>query len=327
MRLNDGRSFSCRSDQTVLHAALAAGIDMPYECASGSCGSCRCRLSHGSVSLLWPEAPGLSARDRQKGDRILACQSTPSSDLEINVRAGDALLEPPPRRHAARVTVKETLCASVIRLVLNVGGPIHFLPGQFFILDLPGAGRRAYSVANLENAAGGIELLIKRKIGGAGTAALFDQCAPGMGLVIEGPYGRAYLRADSARGIVAVAGGSGLAPMLSILRGALARGFGGPMDLYFGVNTAEELFCVPELSALQAAGARVHLALRDGGPGPAGLHRQAGLIGDALVAGEPDLKAKDLYVAGPAPMTDDILARTVRQEAIPADRVFFDRFV
>lgn len=158
---------------------------------------------------------------------------------------------------------------------------------------------------------------------------MFDRLEVGDRLTVEGPYGRAWLRADSPRGIVAVAGGSGLAPMLSVLRGAVANGFTGPMDLYFGANTAAELFCVPELAALEtsARSLKVHIALRDGRDGPAALRWTSGLVGDALIEREIGLADKDLYVAGPSPMIDDILARTVRAGAIPADRVFFDRFI
>lgn len=154
VHLADGRSFPCRSDETVLRAALSSGIDMPYECASGACGSCKCRVTEGRAEMAWPEAPGLSERDRSKGDRILACQARPISDLILNVRAGENPHEPAPHLHRGIVFGKERLCDSVARVAFRLAGPAEFLPGQFYIIDLPGAGRRAYSLANLANEAG-----------------------------------------------------------------------------------------------------------------------------------------------------------------------------
>jgi len=330
VRLLDGKSFACRGGETVLRAALRAGINIPYECASGSCGSCKCRLSSGRVVPLWPEAPGLSDRDRAKGDRILACQSVPISDVAISVRAAENLNMPVVEVHAAEVVGKERLCESVIRLILRIPARAFFLPGQFFILEVPAsAGRRAYSTANLPNCDGILEFLIKRKDGGKATGFLFDWLNVADRVTVEGPYGHGHLRADNERGIVAVAGGSGLAPMLSILRRPVDWAFGGPIDLYLGANNTKELFCLPELAALEATGAnvRVHLVLRDEPASWLGTRGATGLVGDVMLAEETGLHGKNLYLAGPSPMVNDILARTVRAGLVPANHVFFDRFV
>jgi NAD(P)H-flavin reductase/ferredoxin len=331
VRLLDGTSFACRPSETVLLAALRAGINIPYECASGSCGSCKCRLCGGSVVALWPDAPGLSERDRTRGDRILACQSLPQSNLVINVRVGEHLKNSSIEARAAEVISKEYLCEDVIRLILHICARADFLPGQFFILNVPvgTGGRRAYSMANLPNCDGVLEFLIKRKAGGAATRFLFDELNNGDRLIVEGPYGHSYLRGDSERGIVAVAGGAGLAPMLSILRGAVEQAFDRSIDLYFGVNGTKEFFCIQELAALEATctNVRVHLVLRDQPPPPSGIGCATGLVGNVMLAQESALHEKNLYLAGPSPMVNDILARTVRLGLIPADHVFFDRFV
>jgi NAD(P)H-flavin reductase len=229
------------------------------------------------------------------------------------------------------VICKEYLCEDVIRLILRIRAPADFLPGQFFILNVPvgTGGRRAYSMANLPNRDGVLEFLIKRKTGGAATRFLFDGINHGDRLIVEGPYGHGYLRGDSERGIVAVAGGSGLAPMLSILRGAVQQAFNRSIDLYFGVNGTKELFCIQELAALEATctNVRVHLTLRDQLPPPSGIRCATGLVGNVMLGQESALHEKDLYLAGPSPMVNDILARTVRVGLILADHVFFDRFV
>jgi NAD(P)H-flavin reductase len=184
-------------------------------------------------------------------------------------------------------------------------------------------------MANLPNCDGVLEFLIKRKPGGKATGFLFDWLNDADRVSVEGPYGRGHLRADNERGIVAVAGGSGLAPMLSILRAAVDRALGGPIDLYFGANNTKELFCLSELAALESTGAnvRVHLALRDEPAPRLGMRCVTGLVGDIMLAEETGLHNKNLYLAGPSPMVNDILARTVRAGLVQADHVFFDRFV
>lgn len=325
VELPDGSVFSCQPGETVLRAALRAGFDAPYECASGACGSCKCRLKGGEVSQLWAEAPGLSPRDRRKGDRILTCQSVPSSDLVVDLRAGRPRVEPAPAPLLATVEVKTWLNATVIRLVLRLPEPARFLPGQFHLFELPGAGRRAYSMANLPNEDGRLEFLIKYKPGGAASKVLFEELAPGAQVLVEGPYGRGYLRPDPDRPLVAVAGGSGLAPMLSVVRGSRAGAASRSVTLYFGVNGPDELFCSHELEALLDDGVEVRWVLREG-VHPTRAESVNGLVGDAMIAGEPTLSRKDLYLAGPAPMVEDVLRRTVRAGLISADRVFFDRF-
>ena len=107
-----GDNFTCKPGETILRAGLAAGLAMPYECASGSCSSCKGRLIAGEVEYLWPDATGLSERDRRKGDRILCCQALPKGDCTVQVRLGQvegAREEPRPAAFTATV---ETLAAA-----------------------------------------------------------------------------------------------------------------------------------------------------------------------------------------------------------------------
>ena len=159
-----------------------------------------------------------------------------------------------------------------------------FLPGQYVLLQVPGGQRRAYSMANTE--AETLAFVVKEKPGGHASHYLFEELATGDMVSLEGPYGRAYLRIPQVREIVCVAGGSGLAPMLSVIEGALARPETPGIRLFFGANTAEELFMVEEMQALAAEHDRFSLilAVRDGAPGAA-----TGLVGDIALAAMEDL--------------------------------------
>lgn len=317
-----GATFACRPGETILRAGLAAGLAMPYECASGSCGSCKGRLLEGAVESLWPEATGLKERDRRRGDRILCCQALPRGDCVVEARRVEtAAAEPAPEAFAATVETVERQSDAVLFLRCRPERPRPFLPGQFMLLQIPGGQRRAFSMANTEPEV--LEFIVKAKPGGHATSYLFDRLSVGDGLRLEGPYGRAYLRAPLARDILCVAGGSGLAPMLSVARGALARPSSHAVRLFFGVNAAADLFATAELDALAAEHDRLALtvAVRDGAPGAA-----PGLVGDVMLAALPALPASDLYMAGPPGLVDALLKPAMRSGKIAPGRIFFDRF-
>lgn len=321
--------LACAPGQTVLAAALAAGIDLPYECASGSCGSCRARLVEGSVSPLWAAAPGLSERDRRKGDRILCCQSVVQGDcvIQIQPRAGTPPVRP--ARWRTRVRGLRPLNPDVMHLVLQADHAVDFLPGQFMLFELPyGIGRRAYSMANLPGINGRLEFIVKRKPGGLGCAYLFDGLREGDAVHLEGPYGRAWLREDGADDIVLLAGGSGLAPIWSIAQAALRRWPRRRLRLYFGANRAEDLFWLEEIEqarrAMPALEANLVLVQSSAADPPAA---RIGLVAAVMAQDMGDAMTSDLYLAGPPGLVDSVLRDFVATGRARADRVFFDRFV
>ena len=319
-----GERFACGPGETILRAGLAAGFAMPYECASGSCGSCKGGLLEGRVEALWPDATGLNERDRRKGDRILCCQSLPQGDCVVKVRPAQvegAREEPAPAAVAATVEVLERLVPGVIFFRCRPELPVPFLPGQFVLLQVPGGQRRAYSMANTRPET--LDFIVKEKPGGHGSRYLFEELAAGDALSLEGPYGRAYLRVPAERPIVCIAGGSGLAPMLSVVEGAMALPDPPPVMLFFGANSAGELFMVDEMRALAAAHERLSLtlAVRDGAPGAV-----TGLVGEVALAAMEELDTCDLYMAGPPGLIDATLRPAMRSGKVAPGRIFFDRF-
>ncbi len=319
-----GESFACGPGETILRAGLAAGLALPYECASGSCSSCKGRLLEGRTDALWPDATGLNERDRRKGDRILCCQSLPQGDCTVQVRSVEvegAREEPVPAPFAATAEVLERLAPGVVFLRCRPAAPVPFLPGQFVLLEVPGGQRRAYSMANVTP--GTLDFIVKEKPGGHASRYLFEALAVGDALSLEGPYGRAYLRVPAERPIVCIAGGSGLAPMLSVAEGALALPAPPPVRLFFGANSADELFMADEMEALAARHERLSLtlAVRDGAPGAV-----TGLVGEVALAAMEALDACDLYMAGPPGLIDATLRPAMRSGRVAPGRIFFDRF-
>lgn len=332
-----GQRFEQTDDDTLLRAALRAGVGIPYECNAGGCGSCRIQVGEGDVEDLWPDAPGRSDRDRRSG-RLLACQTRATSDAVIRVRtSAEYVGAVAPRRERATVVRVEPVTHDLRRFVLRTASPAEFAPGQYLSLFLPDVGAaRNYSMANLPNADGEWELIVRRVRGGAATRRLFDDIHVGDEVDVDGPYGLATLRADAERDIVCVAGGSGLAPMLSIARGAAAAGLLGRhrVHFFYGARTPADVCGGAELERLDGFGSTIHFhpvvstpADEHGQPwdGLTGYVHEAVLatVADRLV-NEPG--AFEWYCAGPPPMTQALQSALVLDCGVPVGQVHYDRF-
>ena len=281
---------------------------------------------------LWPDAPGRSERDRRSG-RLLACQVSASSDVTLRCRTYDEYVPVDrPRRGTARVVEVSQVTHDMRRIVVRTDGPAGFAPGQYLSVFLPGVtGARNYSMANLANDEGDWELIVRRVPGGLATGVLFELVC-GDSIEIDGPYGLATLRTGNDRGIVCVAGGSGLAPMLSIARGAAAAGLLADRHLHFfyGARTPADVCGAAELHAIGAPADRVqfHPVVST----PAADHGQpwdgaSGFVHDAATAALGDeLSGFEWYCAGPPPMTQALQRALTIDAGVPVGQVHFDRF-
>lgn len=321
-------------EDCLLRGALRAGVGFPHECNVGGCGSCKFDLLEGSVETAWAEAPGLSPRDRQRG-KHLACQSRPLSDLALRVRLGDEHRPPiRARRQAARLLGARPLTHDMSEFAFATAGPAEFVPGQYALLELPATrGPRAYSMSNLPGEAGRWEFIVRRVPGGAGSAAVFDRLAVSDEVLLDGPYGQAYLR-PSPREIVCVAGGSGLAPMLSIARAACradagpSAGGGPRLHFFFGGRTTADLCAEAELRQLPGFGNDLcfHPVVSAGTPDD-GWGGARGFVHQALAARLPQpLPAYEFYFAGPPPMASAVQRLLMVEHQVPFGQIHFDRY-
>jgi toluene monooxygenase electron transfer component len=317
-------AFNCAAGDTVLRAALRAGIGMSYSCNVGSCGNCRFELVEGSVTHQRADAPAWTDKDRARG-RWLGCQSAPLGDCVVKFRPDPAAVPVhPPLRRTGRLTGASDLCHDIREFRFAVEGPPAFLPGQYALMSLPGVdGPRVYSMSNLgEN--GEWHFQVRRVPGGAGTTALFDALRPGDAVALDGPYGLAFLRTEVARDIVLIAGGSGLSPMASIARGAL-RDTGRRIALFFGGRGPADARAADFLRGLDPARLTVTAAVSD--PALAdGWTGRTGFIHDVAMAdlGE-GLRDREVYFAGPPAMAQAI-TRAFHGLGVPRQQIHFDEF-
>ncbi len=330
---SDGDGVSdCDATDTLLRGALRNGVALSYECNSGGCGSCKFDLLEGEVENLWPEAPGLSPRDRRKG-RLLACQCRPISDCRIKARV-EASAPPirPSRREVAFAGCK-ALTPDMAEFRFVSEGAADFLPGQFAMLSLPGIdGERAYSMSNTANEDGQWRFIIKRMPGGKGTGFLFDRLGTGDRIGLDGPYGNAWLRQDNERDIVLIAGGSGLSPVVSIVRAITSseRFSGRKVYFFYGGRGPQDICTERILKTLEPSGVELicHTAVSD-----AALAREAGWEGPRCFVHElveqtlgDRMPEFEFYFCGPPPMTEAVQRMAMIDYRVPFDQLHFDRF-
>lgn len=326
-----GSTFLQTGSDTLLRAALRAGQGLAYECNAGGCGACKFELLEGEVEELWPTAPGLSPRDRQRGRR-LACQCRARGPLVIAAsQSQEYVPQIPPARREAKLVARVPITHDIWEFQFHAPGPADFLPGQYALMDLPGvAGSRAYSLANIANADGAWHFQIRRIPGGAATAVLFDQLAVGDTLSLDGPYGIATLRTASPRPLVCIAGGSGLAPMLAIARGAAAAGLlrDRPLYFFYGGRTPADLCGREQLAALAAPPGAIHYLPVVSAPPPGQPWTGAqGYVHEHLAAQLPGpLADYEFYFAGPPPMSQALQELLMVTHQVPYGQIHFDRF-
>ncbi|MFN0302949.1 MAG: 2Fe-2S iron-sulfur cluster-binding protein [Burkholderiales bacterium] len=330
--LNGSIGFECATDDTLLRAALRAGLGMPYECNVGSCGTCKVELIGGEVTCNWAEAPGLSARDKTK-NRVLACQSRPLADCGIKARLQDHCRPVHrPRRFRADLIGVGDLTHDMREFRFRSPTAPAFEPGQYALLELPGVNSvRAYSMSNLSNASGEWHFLIKRMPNGLGSAALFEKIEVGSSIEIDGPYGMAYLRPDSVRDLICIAGGSGLSPMISIARGMAGEPKLAKRSLHFfyGGRGPADLWGDDMLATLPGYGERIHFTPVISMPQLDTGNTWSGAIGfvhEHVIAALGDrLAAFEYYFAGPPAMTQAVQAMLVKNK-VPFEQLHYDSF-
>lgn len=327
----DGTGFAQAEGDTVLRAALRAGVGLAHECNAGGCGACKFELIDGELETLWPDAPGLSERDRRRG-RHLACQCRALGPLRIKASAGPEYVPRiRPTRRSARLAGIADLTHDLREFRFVTDSAADFLPGQYAMLDLPGVGAsRAYSLANTANGAGEWHFQIRRVPHGRGTHVLFDTLKVGDSVGLDGPYGVAWLRTDAPRDIVCVAGGSGLAPMVSIARGAAEAGLLKDRTLHFfyGARTPRDVCGEAQLAPLDGFGERIRYVPVVSLPGDDGAWQgETGYVHDAVAHLLPaPLAGYEFYFAGPPPMTQALQELLMVGHRVPFGQIHFDRF-
>lgn len=323
LNFEDGvtRVIQCDDDEKVTDAAFRQKINLPMDCRDGVCGTCKCFVERGKYALEFYMDESMSDEEAAQGF-ALTCQMIPESDCVVRVPASSAICKTAPEAVAAEVVAVDRLSATSFGLRVRLAKPISFLPGQYVNLTVPGTERhRSYSFSS---APGGQEasFLIRNLPGGVMSSYLADHAKAGDVLTATGPMGAFYLR-PITRAQLWLAGGTGLAPFLSMLEQVAAQGADHPITLYYAVTRAADLVELDRVTALAAKIGNVSvitvLAAADE------AHDRKGFVTDHVTAADLHGGDCDVYLCGPPPMVDAVRAHFGKLGVEPAN-FHFEKF-
>jgi len=298
------RFITCAEDQTVADASYRARINIPLDCRDGACGTCKARCESGEYDGGTYIEDALSADEAGQG-YVLPCSMWPRSDLVLQIASTSAVAKTQAATFTGTVTGLERLSRTTMAVSVEIPDRdrLTFLPGQYVNVAVPGTDEsRSYSFSSAPGDPG-LTFLVKLTPGGVMTAYLDERAALGDKLSFTGPHGSFFLR-EAARPILLLAGGTGLAPVLSILRTLRDERSTRPVHLVYGVSTDEDLV---ELDTLQKLAADLPQLTWDhcvSDPASTAEHRGyvTGLIGpEHLHDGDVAV-----YLCGPPPMVEAV---------------------
>lgn len=321
--------FTVEENSPLLDAGLQQGIGLPYGCKSGVCGSCKGKVVSGQVIHGAASEQALTADERASGVTLLCC-ATARSDLTIEIREIQGSSDFPVKIMPARVQSMNLVAADVMimQLKLPANEKFRFRPGQYIDILLKDGQRRSFSIANAPPLDDGIELHIRRVDGGQFTGHIFTNMKVRDILRIEGPLGSFFLHGENKAPIILLAGGTGFAPIKSIVESAIAEGSCRPMHLYWGAEHRAGLY----LDDLARRWATVHHEFRYtpvlSGAQDAAWNGRGGLVHRAVMEDYPDLSAHQVYACGSPAMiaaakTDFIGHCNLQEDAFYSDAFTF----
>ncbi len=325
---NTGHQFPAEPGDSILQAAMNAGLLLPYGCRDGACGSCKGKLISGEVDFGTYAEKALPAEEKTKG-AVLFCQAKALSDVVIEARdvrkAGDV----PIRKLPARVAKLDRAADDVMIVTLNLPAneKLQFAAGQYLDILQRDGSRRSFSMGHSPQDAGGVELHVRLVAGGAFTQHVFTAMKERDILRFEAPLGTFFLREESTKPIVFVASGTGFAPIKSILLDAFAKGITRPMVLYWGGRRPKDMYmnALCEQWAAEHANFKYVPVISDALPEDNWTGR-SGFVHRAVMADFPDLSAHQVYACGVPIMVDSAKKDFIAQCKLPEDEFYCDSF-
>lgn len=325
-----GQTIEAEDGQTILDAALRHGVYLPHACGHGLCATCKVQVLEGDVDHGDATSFALMDFERDNG-QTLACCARPHSDVVIEADIDE---EPdaknyPVREYGATVTRVEDLTPTIKGVWLKPDQGMQFQAGQYINLSLPVAGgvRRAFSPASAPGAEE-IALQVRLVEGGAGTTWIHNEMRVGQRLQFSGPYGRFFVRTSSPLPLLFMAGGSGLAGVLSMIEDLLAKDDTRPMTLVYGQRNRAELYHHERLGELARMHANfTYLPVLSSEPEDSAWTGARGFVHEAAKAHFGGLFAGHrAYLCGPPPMVEACITTLMQGRLFEKD-IFTEKFL
>jgi benzoate/toluate 1,2-dioxygenase reductase subunit len=324
LNFEDGvtRFVDCRPGETVADASYRVGINIPLDCRDGACGTCKCRVQSGGYESGDYIEDALTDGEAAEG-LALACQMRPKGDVVVDVFASSEVCKTKGQAFEAPLRAVERLSDTSIAFSLDTPAGLAFLPGQYMNVLVPGTDqRRSYSFSSAPGA-DTVSFLVRDIPRGLMSAWLREGAAPGTKMELVGPSGSFYLR-EVKRPLLFLAGGTGLAPFLSMLGKLAAAGAGGhPVHLVYGVTNDADLVEVPKLEAYAAAVPGFTFSTCVAAEGSA--HPRKGYVTSHIEPAHLNGGEVDVYLCGPPPMVDAVRAWLGEQGVAPTN-FYYEKF-
>jgi NAD(P)H-flavin reductase/ferredoxin len=300
----DNRIVAAREGETILDAGLREGVALPFECRNGGCGVCKGRIVYGTVDYGACQPDMLTDAEKRDGKALFCC-ATPLSDVEVEYVPVSAPGGIPVKTYTARVHRMVRLTENVMQVFLKPesGERLRYYAGQYLNVILDDGERRSFSFATAPNSTDQIELQIRWIEGGRFTTHVFTAMKEGDVVRFEGPLGSFFLREDSTKPIIFVAGATGFAPVKSMVEYAFRTGMKRQMLLYWGVRSLSDLYlaALPARWELEHANFKFVPVLSEPKPGDHWTGR-TGFVHEAILQDFPNLREYQIYACGSAAM-------------------------
>ena len=323
LNFEDGvtRVIQCDDDEKVTDAAFRQKINLPMDCRDGVCGTCKCFAEKGEYELEFYMDESMSDEEAAEG-YVLTCQMTPESDCVLRVPASSAVCKTAPEAVEGEVLGVDHLSETSFGLRVKLAKPMGFLPGQYVNVTVPGTdAHRSYSFSSAPGAEEAT-FLIRNIPGGVMSSYLAERATPGDAVTLTGPMGAFYLR-PIARPQLWLAGGTGLAPFLSMLEQVAEQGTDQPITLYYAVTRAADLVELERVRALAEKIGTVEVITILAAPEEA--HDRKGFVTDHVTGDDLRDGECDVYLCGPPPMVDAVRDHFGKLGVEPA-AFYFEKF-
>ena len=319
--------FNSQVNESILDAALREGVQLPYGCRSGTCGACKAQLLEGEIVYGDIEPEALTEKDK-KGDWILCCQAKAESDLLLKVREISETREIPIKTLPSRVMHMEQLSHDVMGLWLKLPSTerLQFLAGQYIDILMKDGKERSFSLGNAPHEDEYLQLQIRYYDGGIFSEIVFKEMKEKALLRIKGPFGNFFLREDSERHSVFIAGGTGFAPVKGIIEHLIAKGDKRRVSLYWGVRAKRDLY-MDEL-ARSWAEEHDHIEYMPVLSEPMeedNWKGKTGFVHEAILEDIKDFSDIDVYASGPPIMVQSV-HKSFTELGLLEERLYSDAF-
>jgi propane monooxygenase reductase subunit len=327
-----GIEMEVEEGETILDAAFRQGIALMHGCKEGQCSACKSLLVDGDVEMLKYSTFALSDPEKESG-HVLLCRTVAYSDIEVELLNYDEELlsrSIAVKTYAGKIAKIEELTHDIVKIEIALDGDMKFWAGQYADITLPGPGiTRSFSMGNAPSETGKLEFVIKKYPGGAFSTALGTQAQIGDAVSVRGPFGTCFRREDKQGPMILVGGGSGMAPLLSILLDQAASGETRPVRFFYGARSAKDLFGLEIFAELEASMPDFKFipALSEPEEGDA-WDGETGFIHEVLRRHVNDIDGiedADTYSCGPAPMIDSVIPM-LQIAGVDSAQIHFDKF-